>query len=637
MSERPSPWRTAFALRTYWAGIFWVVGLALTGLNASQPELDALRPRLDAVGLAYLTASLIGGFNFFGAGVRAARRRRLDMNFLMTVAILAALLIGEAFEAATIAFLFSSAELLERFAVDRSRRALASLLELTPEEADRLLPDGSIQRVAAASLEKGHRVRIRPGDRVPADGTVASGESSVNESTITGESLPKPKQPGDKVFAGTLNVDGALDVDVEADPEHSVLARIVQLVRNAESQRAPIEHFVERFSRFYTPSVTVLAVLVMLVPLVSDQSDAPDWFRRGLTLLVVACPCALVIATPVTVVSALTSAARHGVLIKGGSYLEALGTVRALAVDKTGTITQGALVVSDFQTRGFSDPREALRLIASLESRSEHPIAQAIVTYASSQQGVASHEPVHEFKALPGRGIDGRVGNTRLMVGTEELIGTERAAEWSPPPPGTIRIYAVTSDGRQAVADLRDEMRPAAERVVRRLHDMGVSPIVMLTGDAVEVAKAVGREVGVDEVRGRLLPDEKVEAVRSLRERYDVVAMVGDGVNDAPALATANVGIAMGGAGSPATIETADVALMNDDLTRIPYAFTLGRRTRRTVRFNVGTALGLKLVLAIGAILGVVSLAAAVLVGDLGASIAVTLNALRLAGTQPDA
>ena len=636
MSERPSPWRTTFAIRTYWAGIFWTIGLVLTTLSAGEPVTEGLRPRLDAVGLAYLIASLIGGSNFFAAGVRAARRLRLDMNFLMTVAILAALLIGEAFEAATIAFLFSSAELLERFAVERSRRALTILLELTPEEADRLLPDGAIQRVAAASLEKGHRVRIRPGDRVPADGIVVNGESSINESTITGESLPKPKQPGDKVFAGTLNVDGALDIDVEADPEHSVLARIVQLVRNAESQRAPIEHFVERFSRFYTPAVTLLAVLVMLVPLVSDQSDASDWFRRGLTLLVVACPCALVIATPVTVVSALTSAARHGVLIKGGSYLEALGTVRALAVDKTGTITQGTLVVCDFQTKGFSDPREALRLIASLESRSEHPIAQAIVAYASAQ-GIASHDSVHEFKALPGRGIEGRVGSTRVMVGTEELIGTERTTEWPPTPPGAIRIYAVTAEGRQAFADLRDEIRGPAKRVVRRLHDMGISPIVMLTGDALEVANAVGRAVGVDEVRGRLLPDEKVEAVRSLRERYDVVAMVGDGVNDAPALATANVGIAMGGAGSPATIETADVALMNDDLTRLPYVFTLGRRTRRTVRFNIGTALGLKLVLAIGAILGVVSLATAVLVGDLGASIAVTLNAIRLAGTQPDA
>ena len=636
MSERPSPWRTPFAIRTYWAGIFWAIGLGLTALNAGQPVTDALRPRLDAVGLAYLTASLIGGSNFFGAGVRAARALRLDMNFLMTVAILAALLIGEAFEAATIAFLFSSAELLERFAADRSRRAITRLLELAPDEADRLFPDGAIQRVPAASLEKGQRVRIRPGGRIPADGIVVAGESSVNESTITGESLPQPKRPGDKVFAGTLNVDGSLDVDVEADPAHSVLARIVQLVRTAESRRAPIEHFVERFSRIYTPTVTGIALLVILVPLLSGASDPVDWFRRGLTLLVVACPCALVIATPVTVVSALTSAARHGVLIKGGSYLEALGSVRAIAVDKTGTITRGTLVVSDFQTSGFQDPRRALSLIAALESRSEHPIAQAIVSYASDQ-GIARHEPVHEFKALPGRGIDGKVGNAELMVGTQELIGTERAAAWPPPPPGTIRVFARTSDDRQAIVDLRDEIRPTAKRVVRRLHEIGITPVVMLTGDAQEVANAVAGEVGVDEVQGRLLPDEKVEAVRSLRERYKVVAMVGDGVNDAPALATANVGIAMGGAGSPATIETADVALMNDDLTRLPYVFTLGRRTRRTIRFNVGTALGLKLVLAVGAILGVVSLAAAVLVGDLGASIAVTLNAIRLAGTQPDA
>jgi Cd2+/Zn2+-exporting ATPase len=557
------------------------------------------------------------------------------MNFLMSAALVAALLIGEAFEAATLAFLFSLAELLERFAVDRGRRSLAGLLELAPDTADRLLPDGTTETVPVERLQIGERVRIRPGDRVPADGLVVSGTSSVNEATITGESLPQVKQAGDPVFAGTINVDGALDIEVTADAAHSTLARIVELIRRAQAQRAPVERFVERFARVYTPTVTALAVLVMVAPPLLAGLPPLEWFVRGVTLLVIACPCALVIATPVTVVSALTSAARNGVLIKGGEHLEALGAMRALAIDKTGTLTAGRLVVTDLQTNG-GDRQHLLRMLASLEARSEHPVGEAIRRYAQAQ-GVPPDTAVDGFTAVPGRGVRGQVAGVELVVGTEELVGATLAAQWRRAvEPGTLTAYFRAADGSQGAIMLRDEIRPTAARVVEQLHALGVRPVVMLTGDAAATAQVVGHTVGVDEVRSRLLPEDKVNAVRELRERYGSVGMLGDGVNDAPALAAATVGLAMGAAGSPATIETADVALMADDLQHLPYAVHLARRARRIVRFNIALALGTKVVLAVGAVLGLVSLAVAVLVGDMGGSLVVTINALRLAHMRVD-
>ncbi|MGH7672471.1 MAG: heavy metal translocating P-type ATPase, partial [Gemmatimonadales bacterium] len=567
---------------------------------------------------------------FAGAGLRAVRTLRLDMNFLMSAAIVGAILIGEPFEAATLAFLFSLAELLERFAVDRGRRSIARLVELAPERADRLLPDGSVETVPVAELRPGDRVRIRPGDKVPADGRVAAGNSAVNEATITGESLPRRKALGDQVFAGTLNAEGALDVEVTADAAHSTLARIIQLVREAEARRAPIERFVQRFARVYTPVVTAGAVLVMVVPPLVVGAGGLDWFVRGLTLLVIACPCALVIATPVTVVSALTSAARHGVLIKGGEYLEALGAVRALAVDKTGTLTTGSLRVTGFHVADGTPKDVLLQRVATVEARSEHPIAQAIVRFAE-ERGVRPGHDLVEFTSVPGRGVRARADGHEVLVGTGTFVGPGPAMRWRGPGPGTMLVLATTSDGLEGAFAIRDEPRPEARGVVARLHALGVRPVVMLTGDAPDVAQAISAEVGVDQSRARLLPQDKVQAVRELREMHGTVAMLGDGVNDAPALAEATVGLAMGAAGSPATIETADVALMADDLTKLPYAVRLARRARRTIRFNIALALGLKLVLAIGAVMGVVSLAVAVLVGDMGGSLAVTVNALRLA------
>ena len=630
---RASPWRTPFAHRTYAAGVLWASGLVAAWLTKAPDLAGWLAIRLDLAGILYTAASLVGGWNFAGAGVRAVRTLKLDMNFLMSAAILGAILIGEPFEAATLAFLFSLAELLERFAVDRGRQSIARLVELAPEQADRLLPDGSVEAVPAADLRAGDRVRIRPGDKVPADGRVVAGSSAVNEATITGESLPRPKDVGDQVFAGTLNTEGALDVEVSADAAHSTLARIIQLVREAEARRAPIEQFVQRFARVYTPVVTAAAVLVMVVPPLALGAVGLDWFVRGLTLLVIACPCALVIATPVTVVSALTSAARHGVLIKGGEHLEALGGVRALAVDKTGTLTTGSLRVTGFHVADGTEREVLLQRVATVEARSEHPIAQAIVRFAE-EHGIRPGAQVDAFTAVPGRGVRARLKGQEILVGTETFVGPGPAARWKGPEPGTMLIYVRTGEGWEGVFTIQDEVRPEAQAVVARLHALAVRPIVMLTGDGPETAGMVGRRVGVDEVRARLLPEDKVHAVRALRELHRNVAMLGDGVNDAPALAEATVGLAMGAAGSPATIETADVALMADDLTKLPYAVRLARRARRTIRFNIALALGLKLVLAVGAVAGLVSLAVAVLVGDMGGSLAVTVNALRLARTR---
>lgn len=631
-AERPSPWRTRFALRAYAAGGFWLAGIVAGWFAGVRDQPGWLAVRLDLTGLLYLAASLTGGVNFFGAGVRALRTLRLDMNFLMSAAIIAAILIGEPFEAATLAFLFSVAELLERYAMDRSRRSIAQLLALAPEQAERLRPDGAVERIPARDLQVGDRIRVRPGDRIGADGRIVSGSSTINEAAITGESLPVTKGPGEAVFSGSLNIDGSLDLEVTADAGHSVVARMVELVRAAEGRRAPIEYFVQRFARVYTPIVTAAAILtILLPPALGFGGSSLEWFIRGITLLVIACPCALVIATPVTVVSGLTSAARHGVLIKGGAYLESLGSIKALATDKTGTLTTGRLEVSAFSALPESAEAELLQWLATAEAHSEHPVGKAIVRYAAGR-GVLPGGDVREFKALPGHGILANVGGVRLAVGTEQVAGAAVAARWGALKPGSSWVLVAADDGRiSGLIGLQDAIRPEARRFVERLHALHIRPVVLLTGDGEATAQAVGERTGVDLVRARLLPEQKVEAVQQLRAEYGRVAMIGDGVNDAPALAEASVGIAMGAAGSPAAIETADVALMADDLGKVPYAIRLARRARHTIRFNIALAIGLKLALAAGAVAGQVSLAIAVLFGDLGASLVVTVNALRLA------
>lgn len=645
MSEtgRPSPWKTAEAIRTYVSGGLWTIGLVLVLLLGHEPgEAGWLTIRTDLAGWVFLAGALVGGWNFFPKGIRAARTLKLDMNFLMTVAIIGAVLIGEPLEAAAIAFLFSFAELLERSAVVRARSSIDELLRLAPETATIVVADGSERTVPASELRAGHRLRVRPGEKVPIDGVVVEGESGVNQANVTGESVPVAKAPGDPVYASTLNTDGFLEIEATTDAGDTTLDRIARLVKQAQSRRSPTEQFVQRFAKYYTPIVTALAVLVMVVPPVLGLGTGVTWFVRGLTLLVIACPCALVIATPVTIVSALTSAARHGVLIKGGEYVESLGATRAMAFDKTGTLTLGRLEVTDVVPLGHTSEGELIRLAAALERRSEHPIAEAIVRHASVVAGSGDEGlDVDGFLAHAGRGISATVDGAEVAVGTIDLLGAAVSGEEF-----QDRFDALERAGRTVVGvsregtplgliALADAIRPEAAIVLARLRDEGVHHQILLTGDQPFAARAIGEAVGVDEIHAELKPEDKVRAVEEIVRLYESAAMLGDGVNDAPALAAANVGIAMGGAGSPATIETADIALMADDLNMLPYARRVSQLARRLVRFNIALALGLKALLAIGAVGGYVSLIVAVLVGDMGASIAVTLNATRLARVRP--
>ncbi|MBW3535145.1 MAG: cadmium-translocating P-type ATPase [Gemmatimonadetes bacterium] len=604
--------------------------LRLLGIDARVATLPLHELRLPD--LLFVASAVVGGWNFFPKGLRAARALALDMNFLMTVAIMGALVIGEYVEAAAIAFLFALAELLESYAVDRARGSVEALMELAPDTA-RLVRDGAEVTVSASELAPGDVVAVRPGDRLPADGTVEEGASAVDESPITGESMPVEKKEGTAVYAGTINREGYLRVRVDKRAGESTLARIVRLVEEAEGLKTRTERFVERFARWYTPAVTVAAILVVAVPTVVFGAPFVPWFVRGLTLLVIACPCALVISTPVAVVSGVTAAARHGVLIKGGSYLEALGEVRAVALDKTGTLTFGHPQVVEVRPVDGTDPAEALARAAAVEARSEHPLARAIVERNRSG-GTGGTWAVSDFRSIPGQGAMARLDGIEYVVGRPEMLDGEQdgGEAWRQLARGGRTVVGLASGGRTlAWIVLADRARDAAVDAVAELRAAGVERIVMLTGDNPETAEAIGRHIGVDEVRARLLPEDKVAAVKELEERYGAVAMVGDGVNDAPALAAATVGIAMGAMGSDAALETADVALMGDDLTRLPYVMRMARRARGVIRQNIAAAILVKAALAIGVPFGVVSLVAAVVVGDMGVSLAVTLNALRLA------
>ncbi len=628
----PPTFSTPAARRTYGA-----VGLFLFGLIARAAGLDAVvgstpLHTFTATDLVFLAAAVVGGLNFFDKGARALRAGALDMNFLMTVAIVGAAVIGETMEAAAIAFLFSVAELLERYSVDRAHASVESLMALAPETA-RLLRDGEEVVVPAGDLRPGDRVVVRPGERIPGDGAVAAGASSVDQAPITGESVPVDKQVGDPVFAGTINHEGALEVVIEREAGRSTLARIVQLVEEAEANKSPTEQFVERFARWYTPAVTLAAVLIVIVPPLAFGAPFLTWFVRGLTLLVIACPCALVISTPVAVVSGVTAAARNGVLIKGGVHLEAMGSVRAITFDKTGTLTVGHPRVVDVRPVTGVGSDDLLARAASIESRSGHPIARAVVD-AANDRGLTLPR-ARDHRSLTGAGAEARIGGVTARVVKPSALG--QPAE----PPSELHaagrtIVALESGGiLEGWIAVSDRPRDGADDTVRALREEGIEAIVMLTGDHVRTAEVVGAAVGVDQVRAELLPADKVAEIKRLMEEWGSVAMVGDGVNDAPALATATVGIAMGAAGSDTALETADIALMGDDLSRLPYLVHLSRRARTVIRQNVAAALVVKAILAVGVPLGMVSLVAAVVIGDLGLSLAVIANALRLGRVAP--
>ena len=603
-------------------------GAALaSGLAAQWLSWTAFAPIFFAVSV------LLGGVHPARRAWVSARSRVLDINVLMVVAVCGAVALGEWSEAASVVFLFALAQLLEARAMERARGAIRSLMDLAPAEA-LVQRDGAELRVGIDEVRVGELIVVRPGEKIPLDGTVRAGRSHVNEAPVTGESLPIDKAPGDAVFAGTINGRGALEVLVTRLGSDSTIARIVHLVERAQSQRAPSQMFVDRFARIYTPAVLVAAVAVAtLGPAVFGGSWA-GWAYRSLVLLVISCPCALVISTPVSIVSALAAAARKGVLIKGGARLEQLASVRCIAFDKTGTLTHGRLRVTGVVATDGVPPTEVLRLAAALEARSEHPIGRAIVEHARGEQLHLSGP--EGFQALPGRGADGVVEAERITVGNHRLFEERGLCSASAhhhleamAAAGSSTVMVARGGRTVGLIAVEDAPRESAAAVIEMLREQGVEHVVLLTGDQDGPAKALAGSVGITEYRASLLPQDKVSAVEELRRRYGVLAMVGDGVNDAPALATADVGIAMGVAGTDAALETADVALMADELPKIPFAIRLSRAATRNIRVNIGFSLLLKAAFLVMAIAGTATLWMAV-VADMGASLLVITNALRL-------
>jgi Cd2+/Zn2+-exporting ATPase len=597
--------------------------------------------------ILYIAATLAAGYPGARAAWVALRTvRTLDMNVLMTLAAIGALAIGEYAEGAVVIFLFALGNLLERYTLDRARNAIRALMDLTPLQAIRLTGAGE-EPVPVEALTIGDRIVVRPGERIPMDGRVLEGVSAVNQAPITGESLLVEKASGDEVFAGTVNGSGALTIEVTHLAEDNTLARIIQMVEKAQAQKAPSQRFVDRFARVYTPVVVVGALLIAVIPPLAGLGQFTDWLYRALVLLVIACPCALVISTPVTIVSGIARAARAGVLIKGGSHLEQAGALRVIAFDKTGTLTQGRPVVVAGRCSDHDDGanpsecpgcRDLLAMAAAIEARSEHPLAKAVVEQARAFGVDTAYTPAEAVEALAGLGVHGRVGGHDVTVGSHGHVHGEKHIECfcdevaeATARGQTIVMVEDACCGRQGYVAVADALRETAPQVVDELRKAGIQRTVMLTGDSEDAARAIAAQVGVDEFHAALLPDQKVEAVEGLLAQFGQVAMVGDGINDAPALARASVGIVMGAAGSDAALETADIALMADDLTKLPFTMRLSRRALSIIRQNIAFSLVIKAVFLVMALAGAATLWMAVF-ADMGASLLVTLNGMRVLG-----
>ena len=588
-------------------------------------------PQFVVIGLLALS-TIAGGWFVVPRGLRAAMNRALDMNFLMSVAAGGAWIIGEQTEAAATLFLFAIAELLETYSMDRARNAIKTLMDLSPAEAT-VIRDGQEMRVAAAEIDVGETVVIRPGEKIPVDGEVTGGRSSVNQAPITGESMPVDKELGAGVFAGSLNGQGALQVRSTKPASDTTLARIIHAVEEAQASRAPSQTFVDRFARIYTPAVVGVAILIAVLPPLVGLGEWGTWIYRALAMLVVACPCALVISTPVSIVSGLAGAARAGILIKGGAHLENAGAVTTVCFDKTGTLTMGRPAVAELIPLDDLTEADVIRLAMGVERHSEHPLGQAILEFGEGR----GHAPPssNDFEALVGRGARATIDGEVIYVGNERLareLGTATTAAIAElerlEQAGKTAVLVMTEREPIGVLGIADQVRPEAQSALASLRSAGVQRLVMLTGDNEGTARAVAEHLGIDNYYAELLPDDKVRIVRDLEARGERVVFVGDGVNDAPALAAATVGVAMGAAGTDVALETADIALMGDDLTKLALAMGLSRRTLQVIRQNVWFSIGIKAVFLVLAAGGWATLWMAV-AADMGASLLVVLNGLR--------
>lgn len=615
-------WRKPRTLATIVSGVFLGAAMLVDWFGASNSFVIPL----------YLIAMVIGGYHVAKSGLYGLKSLTLDTNFLMTIAAVGAVAIGEYSEGATVVFLFSLGNTLQAYTLDKTRESIRALMELAPREA-LVRRDGQELRLPVEEIIVGDVIIVKPGERIAMDGTVASGISTVNQAAITGESMPVDKQTGDSVYAGTVNEQGALEVLVTKLAADSTLAKIMHMVEEAQAEKAPMQQFVDVFAKYYTPAVIVASISLMIVPPLIFNQPFDLWFYRALVLLVISCPCALVISTPVSIVSAIGNASRRGVLIKGGAHLEQMGQIRAVAFDKTGTLTIGKPVVTDVIPLGNMGPDNVIHLAAAVEKWSEHPLAQAIV---AQTKGVAVKQAA-KFKALIGRGaqadVDGQtvyVGNRRLFEEIGHALAQYESQLMTLEQQGKTVMLVGTDKDLLGIIAVADTLRENSAEALSALRAAGVQTMAMLTGDNKRVAAAIADKLNIDTFYSELLPEDKVSALKQMARKYGSVAMVGDGVNDAPALATANVGIAMGVAGSDTALETADIALMSDDLSKLAYVMKLSRKTVAIIKQNISFSLIIKLLFVIGTFAGFINLWLAV-IADTGASLLVTINGMRLA------
>lgn len=586
--------------------------------------------------IGYAAAILIGGYSLFIKGFKNLVRLNFDMNTLMTVAILGAAAIGEWGEGATVVILFAISEALERYSMDKARQSIESLMDIAPKEA--LIRRGNEEMmVPVDDIQVGDIMIVKPGQKLAMDGIVIKGTSTLNQAAITGESVPVTKTVGDEVFAGTLNEEGLLEVKVTKRVEDTTLSKIIHLVEEAQAERAPSQAFVDRFAKYYTPAIIIFALLLAVIPPLFMGADWSEWIYRGLAVLVVGCPCALVISTPVSIVTAIGNAAKNGVLIKGGIYLEEAGSLKVIAFDKTGTLTKGVPSVTDVVTYNGNE-NELMTITAAIEKGSQHPLASAIIRKAEEDGLNFNDVSVEEFQSITGKGVKAKVNNAMYYVGSpglfEELLPNGIQSEIKEQittlqTQGKTVMILGTEKEILALIAVADEIRESSKEVIRKLHQVGIEKTVMLTGDNQRTAEAIGKQVGVSDIKADLLPEDKLNFIKELRDKYRSVAMVGDGVNDAPALAASTVGVAMGGAGTDTALETADIVLMSDDLSKLPYTIKLSRKALAIIKQNITFSLGIKALALLLIVPGWLTLWLAIF-ADMGATLIVTLNSMRL-------
>lgn len=588
----------------------------------------------------FVSAIIIGGFRLFKEGVSDLLKLDFTMETLMTIAIIGAALIGEWTEGSIVVILFAISEALERFSLDKARQSIRDLMDIAPKEA--LIRRNNIEHwIDVSKIEVGDTMIIKPGQKIAMDGRVIKGYSSVNQAAITGESVSIEKNIGDEIFAGTVNEEGALEVRVTKQVNDTTIAKIIHLVEEAQGERAPAQAFVDKFAKFYTPAIMIIAALTVIIPPLFFQGAWHTWVYQGLSLLVVGCPCSLVISTPVSIVSAIGNSAKNGVLVKGGIYLEEIGGLKAIAFDKTGTLTEGTPVVTDFISVDPTNEEKYFSIIAAIESYSQHPLASAIVKEADKRTLPYRSVVVDGFTSLTGKGIQGNVAGSTYFVGSPKLFEAKVIADSKMIEPyqtlqqqGKTAMLLGTEHQILAVVAVADEVRATSKSVIKKLHDLGIEHTIMLTGDNATTAQSIGKQTGITEIKGDLMPQDKLDYIKALKQTYGKVAMIGDGMNDAPALAASTVGIAMGSIGTDAALETADVALMGDDLQKLPFIIKLSRETLKIIKQNITFSLGIKLLALLLVVPGWLTLWIAIL-ADMGATLLVTLNGLRLMKSKP--